>query len=288
MFYVAVPGTRSDYQLVEAPPAREPGQRWAGYVFTATPEVVVHSKMYGSHEKAQPYVLRGVTKGGRLLVQTLIATEYDPIGRWHEVECGDTVEGYRFKRYALKPMMTLLKLATTAAKTRASAEKKQAQIDSRAEKCGMCPVCFADYVVTGKDEMVHHGYRRPGIGYIVGDCHGVGFAPFEVSCEGTKSWVGVLQTALAHREDFLATIDARDEITVVSGTKRVARGMVVPEHKTLKRGEPGFDRAIAAKKAELQHDIRSINHDLVEYGKKIAAWKPQQWPRATRKSRKAS
>ncbi|MCP6769114.1 hypothetical protein NL529_30135, partial [Klebsiella pneumoniae] len=76
-------------------------------------EVVVHTKMHGSHDKAKPYVLRGVARHGRLLVQTIAesATEYDPVGRWHEIDGEYTVEGYRFKRYVLKPVLTILKLA---------------------------------------------------------------------------------------------------------------------------------------------------------------------------------
>jgi hypothetical protein len=163
MFYIAAPDSPRDYQRIDAPPAPQPGRRWAGYVFAETPAFIVHSKMYGSHEKAQPYVVRGVAKGGRLLVQTTVATEYDPVGRWHEVECGDTVEGYRFKRYALKPIATLIKLATDAAKARVRNAKKQAQQADRDEKCGQCPCCFGDYVAdksTGA-RMVHHGYERP-------------------------------------------------------------------------------------------------------------------------------
>jgi len=38
---------------------------------------------------------------------------------------------------------------------------------------GWCPVCERDIKVRD-DVLVHHGYQRPGVGYIIGDCVGVG------------------------------------------------------------------------------------------------------------------
>lgn len=49
---------------------------------------------------------------------------------------------------------------------------------------GFCPVCeghFKCQSVRGKHLLVHHGYKRPGEGYIIGDCFGVGREPHEVS-----------------------------------------------------------------------------------------------------------
>ncbi len=45
---------------------------------------------------------------------------------------------------------------------------------------GWCPVCERDIKVRD-NRLVHHGYQRPGHGYIVGDCFGVGYEPYELS-----------------------------------------------------------------------------------------------------------
>jgi hypothetical protein len=289
MFYVAVPNAFPHaYELVDvAPPKRDRFE-------AVTAEVVVHSKMHGSHDKPQPYVLRGVARHGRLLVQTLVGTEYDPVGRWHEIDGEYTVEGYRFKRYALKPMLTILKLATDAAKVNARAEKKQIQQADRDEKCGSCPVCFGDYVVTSKLDsrqfaryaMVHHGYERPGVGYIVGDCHGVGFEPFEVSCEGTKSWLTVLKNRHVFVKDLLAKVDELESTSVVTGTKYTGYGrrrVALPEYKTIKRGEVGFDRAIESLRERYEREIESLKRDIATYEKHIADWKAAAFPRVQKK-----
>lgn len=56
--------------------------------------------------------------------------------------------------------------------------------------------------------MVHHGYKRPGDGYIVGDCPGVHQDPYEVSCELIKCEKTATEAALADMEAFLAKLEA--------------------------------------------------------------------------------
>jgi hypothetical protein len=47
---------------------------------------------------------------------------------------------------------------------------------------GTCAACEREIKVRD-GKLVHHGYERPGIGYIVGDCLGVGYPPHELSPE---------------------------------------------------------------------------------------------------------
>lgn len=294
MFYIEVADTYPRrYELTDTPPEINIRARWQGRQFATTLAFVIHSKMYGSHKKPQPYVVRGVARDGRLLVQTLIATEHDPKDSWHEVETGDTVEGYRFKRKVLKPLTALIKLATTIAKERGRAEAREVKAADRAEKCGVCPVCFGDYVVTtahlARDrqvttKMVHHGYERPGHGYIVGDCHGVGFEPFELSCEGTKSWRNSLHGKLSFTNEAIRQLDIRDEIAVdikigreYDPTFRRYRDKI--QKKVIKRGEEGFNSEIEKRHTELAMHVEMIERDIEMYTQKIDTWKPQQWPR---------
>lgn len=64
---------------------------------------------------------------------------------------------------------------------------------TKKQTVGACQACLRDFVVkdnpsTLKQSIVLHGYERPGSGYIVGICPGTGVAPFELSCEYTKTW----------------------------------------------------------------------------------------------------
>lgn len=300
MFYVEKPDSQPRvYELTDkVPEATGPYRRYITK-FEQTPEFIVHSKMHGTHEKPQPYIVRGVSKRGELLVQATVATQYEPVGRWLEVDCGNTVEGYRFKRYALKPLATLIKIGQDQAKANARADKQRAEQADRDEKCGQCPVCFGDYVVTqtaaarlklnaAQYKMVHHGYERPGVGYIVGDCHGVGFEPFEVSCEGTKSWLKQLKLRLTGTKELLAGIDKLESISVVTGTKYSGYGrrrVALPEYKVLKRGEKGFDQAIENLRDRYEREIESLKRHIAEYTKHIADWQPRPFPRLVKKGK---
>jgi len=299
MFYVEKQDSQPRvYELTDKAP--EPTGPFRRYItkFEQTPAFIVHSKMHGTHEKAQPYVVRGVSKRGTLLVQATVETKYEPIGRWLEVECGDTSEGYRFKRYLLKPITTLIKIASDVAKANARADKQRVHQADRDEKCGACPVCFGDYVVTASGaarlklsgaaqyKMVHHGYERPGVGYIVGDCHGVGFEPFEVSCEGTKSWLKLLKQTLVRTKELLAGVDTLEQVSVVTGTKYSGYGrrrVSLPEYKTIQRGEPGFDREIESLRGKYERQVDSLKRDIATYTKHVTDWKPQTFPRVVKR-----
>lgn len=57
-----------------------------------------------------------------------------------------------------------------------------------------CSGCFGAHAVTTHTLIGHHGYDRPGWGYIIGDCPGVGYEPWEVG-------PGVLPEVLRQRTD---------------------------------------------------------------------------------------
>ncbi len=72
---------------------------------------------------------------------------------------------------------------------------------------GTCPVCERAIRVRAS-KMVHHGYERPGRGHIVGDCYGVGFAPYEVSSDGTRAYRDrVVAARLGSAESFLSHLE---------------------------------------------------------------------------------
>lgn len=57
-----------------------------------------------------------------------------------------------------------------------------------------CGYCWRTHATDDAGKLVHHGYRRPGIGSIVGDCDAVGLEPWERSTEATA-------LLLAHTEE---------------------------------------------------------------------------------------
>jgi hypothetical protein len=59
-------------------------------------------------------------------------------------------------------------------------EQSVGKADTSTRYIGLCAVCEGRVKVQS-NRLVHHGYRRPGVGYIIGDCFGVGREPHELS-----------------------------------------------------------------------------------------------------------
>lgn len=70
---------------------------------------------------------------------------------------------------------------------------------------GFCPVCESDIKVRD-GLLVHHGYKRPGHGYIVGDCFGVHRPPHELSDATARAWRDGVAGMLAAKEGYLARL----------------------------------------------------------------------------------
>jgi hypothetical protein len=80
-----------------------------------------------------------------------------------------------------------------------------------------CPCCFRAMALDSNGRVVRHGWREAGgrrVGeygntWHVGQCFGVGYEPFEVSCQGTKDFHAALLRTKAEMEKGLATLEAR-------------------------------------------------------------------------------
>jgi hypothetical protein len=75
-------------------------------------------------------------------------------------------------------------------------------VDPRKTTYRTCQACFNAQAVQ-HGTLVHHGYRRPGWGYIVGDCAGVHDLPFEVSCDLTRKYLTGVEERAAQTLTFL-------------------------------------------------------------------------------------
>jgi hypothetical protein len=74
------------------------------------------------------------------------------------------------------------------------------------ELVGTCQACFGEFVVhpkTGKLLVVLHGYKRPGDGYIIGECPGRNEEPFEIAKDITEKFLSWNKTALIGLKESL-------------------------------------------------------------------------------------
>jgi hypothetical protein len=88
---------------------------------------------------------------------------------------------------------------------------------------GTCPVCGRQQKVTAQHTMVHHGYRRPGIGQILQDCFGAGYPAYQISTAGCEAYRDWCARAIEDRREVLRSFESRPaEVTYWSDFKKQA------------------------------------------------------------------
>jgi len=173
-------------------------------------------------------------------------------------------------------------------------------MDNAKKTSGTCQACFRLIALKG-ERMVHHGYERPGHGYIVGDCWGVGAKPYELDVSVTKTWLaevsGGILPRLRAREEEVKTCTVLERMVTdyvrgyVPGTSR--RYMITV---TYRKGEKVTDRnAVSwASSFESARDymLRGIRQSIEdaerlakELTKRVAEWKyaPEKLVKTERK-----
>lgn len=101
---------------------------------------------------------------------------------------------------------------------------------------GTCPVCEARYKVRA-GLLVHHGYRRPGHGHIVGDCFAVHMEPHETSPHAAEKCRELVQGRLDALEAERVTLNSVESLGY---TYNVGLGNnSKKETVVLRKGDPG-------------------------------------------------
>lgn len=135
---------------------------------------------------------------------------------------------------------------------------------------GSCAACFRNIKIKQTSHLpliVKHGFRRPkGYGFLIGQCHGVDFPPFELSPEGTEHYVEALKRHVVDQEKTLKKIaDGTLEIL------KTDRGVV-------KKGDPSWPRAINGARASIPQVIKLVEADIEGLQQMIRAWKEVPLP----------
>lgn len=147
------------------------------------------------------------------------------------------------------------------------------QVARTRENTGTCPCCFKEYKLIS-NKMVHHGYQRPGHGYIVGDCFGVGYKPFEKSPDGTKDYKKELEKLLTKEETHLKALKSGKIVQLHHSTN--FRGIRKVEMITQTHEEWDKTLKIAITNSETQ--VKYIKQDIGTLDKKLDGWKEENLP----------
>lgn len=152
------------------------------------------------------------------------------------------------------------------------AEKARIRSIPTRDNTGTCPVCFRVQKLTpgslhGTDRsrpgMVLHGYQRPGLGYVVGNCFGQGWPPWELSSEGTVAWVGRLHDQLHSIEVSIANLEA-GKVEVIMNREKLVKKQDVTEAE--------WKRIVDARHAELKSWLSGTEKTIEDLDKKIRGW----------------
>jgi len=133
---------------------------------------------------------------------------------------------------------------------------------------GHCQICEGEFKLH-EGNLVHHGYRRPGYGNIVGDCYGVMNLPYEKSCEMVKEYLVNVQTQLTETSVSLQQLESDLVIEMWVYTWRGQPTLVKRAEKTEYEWSTLVDRRISETKYTVQNLIREIDR----LANRIANWK---------------
>jgi len=142
---------------------------------------------------------------------------------------------------------------------------------------GQCPVCERDQKLH-KLKMVHHGYRRPGDGEIVGDCSGVGWAPWELSPDGAISY---LDNGLVPRLERLTQSLLRLKSGEVTELRKEdgyegSFGRRVPKYRKITPADGReFQEELRKRIINTDNQVRWVSEDITKFERKINAWSKQ-------------
>lgn len=132
---------------------------------------------------------------------------------------------------------------------------------------GYCPVCDGDYKAPG-GLLALHGYKRPGIGYIVGDCMGAGKQPHEVSNELARAYLDILKNIETNTQRALRELPTLIEIRVVSPYPNRPDKIYTPAD--------GYDwkRALERRESELKYKLLGLRDELGRVQNLLDTWRP--------------
>lgn len=188
---------------------------------------------------------------------------------------------YEVREWTRKNGFDLPKMASAALEMPDPEEEKRLKklYDRDLVNTGTCGVCEGNYKRDSGGGLVHHGYQRPGHGYIVGDCFGVGYQPWELSPKSVEKYLVRLDGLLRHWKEILADLPSHTFFDVVESkgygsnrVKKTRRLTVDDEYRFLFDNE--MDRRVSAAK----RNVELIKSDIVTCSRKINQWKLDDLP----------
>ncbi len=130
---------------------------------------------------------------------------------------------------------------------------------------GECQICEREQARDASGNMVHHGYTRPGCGFIQGDCYGVGHEPYKAT-DALAKYLKILNDYIIFRQMRLNSLPHKTEIDYTYTTGRgvnkqthtvtVKLGDTYRYDATLQVSFPSFAELVTTARRKLESEIR--------------------------------
>jgi hypothetical protein len=148
---------------------------------------------------------------------------------------------------------------------------KTGPVKPRAE----CQICEGQWALESTGCIGHHGYKRPGCGFIAGDCMGVDHKPYPAT-DALEKYEICLMGILARAQDNLTELP-----TLTEFHHQMTRSRKEPKTVVVKKGDeyrldleyrqyvPSFDDLVKRRGTELVQKIESLRSELVRVKTRI-------------------
>ena len=139
---------------------------------------------------------------------------------------------------------------------------------------GMCGVCGGDFKCKPEDgdHLVKHGYQRPGIGYLIGECFGVGYQPYELSADACRAFDAYLAKTERAAQAQLALL--RSGAVSELPNPEYSRWTAAREPAVVEPGHVRWPEAMRFAIAQQEMMLRHLASDREVMAARIAAWAP--------------
>lgn len=158
--------------------------------------------------------------------------------------------------------------------------EKRKYVERTRENTGTCGICCKEQKLTKQGNLVHHGFTKPGHGYIQGDCFGVGFKPYELSASSCKSYIEALTKMMNDHKAALRRHQNGEILTLNVETKtyKLIMGRKIYDTKLVNKGTPEFEVAQKQIIIKLQNQIRQLEGSITFYQSRVDNWKLDTLP----------
>lgn len=143
-----------------------------------------------------------------------------------------------------------------------------------------CQICERNQALDTDGCLGHHGYKRPGWGFITGDCMGVGHKPYPAT-DALELYLTAVRSYIARCEARLIELPTLTEIeehyTVRVGREKEQRTKIIKKGDksyydfAIHRQFYSFEERIRIETAKVTNEIAFAKKDEIRVAKRIAA-----------------